>query len=80
MKVLIKTIAEMLEDPDVLVNRDALQKNGTEVFFRGSNMEEELCGKTLEVDEELEGQHWPYLINDFFVPAFAVKEVLRDED
>ena len=79
MKIVIKTIEEMLKDPGVLKNEVSLQKDG-EVFCIGSVMEEELCGKTFEVKEAIGTKHWPYLINDFFIPSFAVKEVLKDEN
>ena len=79
MKIVIKTIEEMLEDPDVLKNEIVLRKDETEVFFIGSIMEEELCGKTFEIErkDNTGTGHWPYLIKGFFIPAFAVKEIKK---
>ena len=77
MRVIIKTIEEMLEDPAVFKDETSLQKDG-EVFFLDSSMEKELCGKTLRVDEEVGTARWPYIINGFFIPTFSVKEILRD--
>lgn len=79
MKVVIKTIKEMLKDPDVLRNEVALQKEGGGIFLAGSSMEEELAGKTLKVEEETGIEVYPYMIKGFFVPKFTVKEVIEDD-
>ena len=84
MKITIKTREEMLEDPAVIMEEDKLMK-GEIPFFLDCNMEDDLCGKTLEVIDDLfPTEEYPYAIfisedePPWYIPEYAVKEVLED--
>ena len=78
MKIVIKTVRDMLADPDISIDNGNLRREYKCHFFLNGNMEKELCGKTFEVTKGTGMNLWPFLIKGFFVPDFAVKEIIED--
>lgn len=85
MKAIIKTVEEMLEDPNILKRHNVLGE--TELYHSDlgnefyQNMVDDLAGKTIDVIEDPEDDtRYKYRTTDsipWWIPDYAIKEIIK---